>query len=144
HLKDILTAAERWGELEALYDRASRATDDVQRQIDMLGEVALICEEITEDAPKAIRYYERILEIDPMHDASSKALDRLYVRQGDNEKLAKLLTRRLETAVGDELVETKLRLARIQIDLHHPESAIDHVEDVLRERLNDYQARELA
>src|SRR5690606_5364578 len=85
HLKDILTAAERWGELEALYDRASKATDDVQRQVDMLIEVALICEEITEDAAKAVRYYERILELEPAHDASIKALDRLYVRQGDRK-----------------------------------------------------------
>ncbi|HEU5074974.1 MAG TPA: hypothetical protein VFU02_12380, partial [Polyangiaceae bacterium] len=110
----------------------------------MLIEVALICEEITEDAPKAIRYYERILAIDPAHEASIKALDRLYVREGNNEKLAELLERRLESAVDDELFELKLRLARIQIELHHPESAIDHVEDVLRERQNDYQARELA
>lgn len=144
HLKDILTAAERWGELEALYDRASKATDDTQRKVDMLIEVALICEEITEDAPKAIRYYERILEIEPAHDASIKALDRLYVRESQHEKLAALLERRLESAVDDELFELKLRLARIQIELHHPESAIDHVEDVLRERQNDYEARELA
>lgn len=144
HLKDILTAAERWGELESLYDRASKATSDTDRQVDMLIEVALICEEITEDAPKAIRYYERILAIEPGHEASIKALDRLYVREGDNEKLADLLKRRLESAVDDELFELKLRLARIQIELHHPESAIDHVEDVLRERQNDYQARELA
>ncbi len=144
HLKDILTAAERWGELESLYDRASKATNDIDRQVDMLIEVALICEEITEDAPKAIRYYERILAIEPAHEASIKALDRLYVREGDNEKLAELLKRRLESAVDDELFELKLRLARIQIELHHPESAIDHVEDVLRERQNDYQARELA
>src|SRR6187401_1783433 len=144
HLKDILTAAERWGELESLYDKASKATSDTERQVDMLIEVALICEEITEDAAKAIRYYERILAIEPSHDPSIKALDRLYVREGNHEKLAELLKRRLESAVDDELFELKLRLARIQIELHHPESAIDHVEDVLRERQNDYQARELA
>src|SRR5690606_32459519 len=64
-LKDILTAAERWGELEALYERASQATDDPTRRADMLVEVALICEEIIEDVAKATKYYERILEIDP-------------------------------------------------------------------------------
>jgi tetratricopeptide (TPR) repeat protein len=143
-LKDILTAAERWGELEALYDRASRATDDVARRIDMLVEVALICEEITEDAPKATNYYERILEIDPVHDAAIRALDRLYLKQGKNRELAALLERRLETAVGDEAFELKLRLAKLQLELHQPDKAIGHVEDVLRERLGDYEARELA
>ncbi|HWZ92099.1 MAG TPA: hypothetical protein VNW92_24720, partial [Polyangiaceae bacterium] len=143
-LKDILTAAERWSDLEALYDRASSATDDPTRRAEMLVEVALICEEIIEDVEKATRYYERILEVDPFHDVSIRALDRLYVRQGKDKQLAALLEKRLETAVGDEAFELKLRLAKLDLDLHEPEKSIVHVEDVLRERINDYQARELA
>ncbi len=144
-LKDILTAAERWGELEALYDRASQATDDSARRVDMLVEVALICEEIIEDADKATRYYERILQIDPLHDAAVRALDRLYARQERHKDLAALLETRLETAEGEEVFELKLRLARIQLErLHEPDKAIVHVEDVLREKPNDYDARELA
>ena len=34
---------------------------------------------------------ERILEVDPLHDVSVRALDRLYVRQGKDQKLAALL-----------------------------------------------------
>jgi tetratricopeptide (TPR) repeat protein len=143
-LKDILTAAERWSELEALYDRASRATDDLTRRVDMLVEVALICEEIIEDAAKATAYYERILEIDPVHDAAIRALDRLYLKQGKSPELSALLERRLETAVGDEAFELKLRLAKLQLELHQPDKAMGHVEDVLRERVGDYEARELA
>ncbi|HEX2871348.1 MAG TPA: tetratricopeptide repeat protein [Polyangiaceae bacterium] len=143
-LKDILTAAERWSELEALYDRASRATDDLARRVEMLVEVALICEEITEDAAKATSYYERILEIDPVHDAAIRALDRLYLKQGKSRELSALLERRLETAVGDEAFELKLRLAKLQLELHQPDKAMGHVEDVLRERVGDYEARELA
>ncbi|HXK16501.1 MAG TPA: hypothetical protein VNG33_01755, partial [Polyangiaceae bacterium] len=143
-LKDILTAAERWSELEALYDRASRATDDLGRRVEMLVEVALICEEIIEDAAKATAYYERILEIDPVHDAAIRALDRLYLKQGKSRELSALLERRLETAVGDDAFELKLRLAKLQLDLHQPEKAMGHVEDVLRERVGDYEARELA
>jgi golgin subfamily B member 1 len=142
-LKDILTAAERWSELEALYDRASRATDDIARRAEMLVEVALICEEIIEDAEKATRYYERILEVDPLHDVSVRALDRLYVRQGKDKELALLLEKRLETATGDEAFELKLRLAKLSLDLHQPEKSMLLVEDVLGERINDFQAREL-
>ncbi|HYQ14626.1 MAG TPA: hypothetical protein VEQ58_02680, partial [Polyangiaceae bacterium] len=143
-LKDILTAAERWSELEALYDRASRATEDLVRRVEMLVEVALICEEIIEDPAKATGYYERILEIDPLHDAAIRALDRLYLKQGKNRELSALLERRLETAVGDEAFELKLRLAKLQLDQLQPEKAMGHVEDVLRERVGDYEARELA
>jgi len=142
-LKDILTAAERWSELEALYDRASSATDDLSRRAEMLVEVALICEEIIEDPEKATRYYERILEVDPLHDVSVRALDRLYVRQGKDQKLAALLEKRLETASGDEAFELKLRLAKLSLDLHQPEKSMLLVEDVLGERINDFQAREL-
>ena len=142
-LKDILTAAERWSELEALYDRASSATDDLSRRAEMLVEVALICEEIIEDPEKATRYYERILEVDPLHDVSVRALDRLYVRQGKDTKLAALLEKRLETATGDEAFELKLRLAKLSLDLHQPEKSMLLVEDVLGERINDHQAREL-
>jgi len=142
-LKDILTAAERWSELEALYDRASSATDDIARRAEMLVEVALICEEIIEDPAKATRYYERILEVDPLHDVSVRALDRLYVRQGKDKELALLLEKRLETATGDEAFELKLRLAKLSLDLHQPEKSMLLVEDVLGERINDFQAREL-
>ncbi|HEY3668616.1 MAG TPA: tetratricopeptide repeat protein [Polyangiaceae bacterium] len=142
-LKDILTAAERWSDLEALYDRASSATDDLARRAEMLVEVALICEEIIEDVEKATRYYERILEVDPQHDVSIRALDRLYVRQGKDKQLAALLEKRLENAGGDEAFELKLRLAKLDLDLHEPEKSMLLVEDVLSERINDYQAREL-
>jgi len=142
-LKDILTAAERWADLEALYDRASSATSDLARRAEMLVEVALICEEIIEDVEKATRYYERILEVDPQHDVSIRALDRLYVRQGKDKQLAALLEKRLENASGDEAFELKLRLAKLDLDLHQPEKSMLLVEDVLSERINDYQAREL-
>jgi len=143
-LKDILTAAERWSELEALYDRASSATDDLSRRAEMLVEVALICEEIIEDPEKATRYYERILEVDPLHDVSVRALDRLYVRQGKDKQLAALLEKRLDTAAGDEAFELKLRLAKLSLELHQPEKSMLLVEDVLGERINDFQARELS
>ena len=142
-LKDILTAAERWADLEALYDRASSATNDLARRAEMLVEVALICEEIIEDVEKATRYYERILEVDPQHDVSIRALDRLYVRQGKDKQLAALLEKRLENASGDEAFELKLRLAKLDLDLHQPEKSMLLVEDVLSDRINDYQAREL-
>ncbi len=143
-LKDILTAAERWGELEALYDRAASATSDLARRAEMLVEVALICEEIIEDPEKATRYYERILEVDPLNDVSIRALDRLYVKQGKDNQLAALLEKRLQHATGEEAFELKLRLAKLDLDLHEPEKSMLLVEDVLSEQINDPNARELS
>jgi tetratricopeptide (TPR) repeat protein len=144
-LKQILTGAERWADLEALYDRAANATTDVATKTEMLAEVALVCEEIIEEPAKATRYYERILEVDPNYDAALVALDRLYEQQGRHRDHAALLERRLETATGEASLDMKLRLAKIRIEtLHEPGKATPHVEDVLRERPNDYQARQLA
>ena len=140
-----LTSAERWGELEDLYDRTTRFVDDVPTRVDLLTEVALVCEEIIEDDARAIGYYERILEISPAHDASMRALDRLYQRAKRYPAWAELLQRRLAEMTGDEALDTELRLARVQLEqLHEPGKAIEHVERVLGERPNDYTARELA
>ncbi len=144
-LKQILTSAERWGELEDLYNRATRAIEDIPTRVDLLTEVALVCEEIIEDDAKAIAYYERTLEIQPNHDTSMRSLDRLYQRTGAHGQLAALLETRLSMLEGDEVLDTELRLARVQLEeLHEPGKAIEHVERVLSERPSDYGARELA
>ena len=67
-LRQILTTREQWDELGRLYERAQAATTDPARRAEMLAEVALVAEEITGDHPKAITYYERILELDPNHE----------------------------------------------------------------------------
>ncbi len=144
-LKQILTGAERWADLEALYARAAAATTDPVLKTEMLAEVALVCEEIIEEPAKASRYYEQILEVDPNHEGALVALDRLYDQQKRYKDLAALLERRLVSAVGEPSLDMKLRLGRIQLDvLHEPAKAAGHVEDVLRERSNDYEARQLA
>ena len=48
-LKQILTTREKWRDLEALYERVITATEDLGRRAELLGEVALIAEEITGD-----------------------------------------------------------------------------------------------
>ncbi|HEY5959243.1 MAG TPA: hypothetical protein VIV60_21945, partial [Polyangiaceae bacterium] len=144
-LKDILTAAERWGELEAMYERAIELTEDRTRRIEMLAEVALIAEEIVGDPQKAMRHNERILELEPLHAAALETLDRLYTRHERYQPLAELLGRRLEIAQESEVTELKQRAAFILLDkLHEPEKAIGHVEDLLAKNVNDYDARALA
>ncbi len=144
-LKDILTAAERWGELEAMYERAIELTKDRTRRIDMLAEVALIAEEIVGDPQKAMRHNERILEIEPLHAAALETLDMLYTRHERFAPLADLLARRLEIATGVEVIELKRRAAFILLDkLHEPEKAVGHVEDLLAKNVNDFDARTLA
>src|SRR6185369_15996319 len=104
-LKQILTSAERWGELEQLYDRAAQGTTDERDRIELLNEVALIAEEIMGDAAKAIGYYERILVLDPLYVAALDALEKLYEREGRWKDLGALLEKRLDGATPDEGVD---------------------------------------
>ena len=75
-LKQILTTRERWSDLGALYERMIAATDDPSRRADLLSDIALVAEEMTGDANKAIHYYERIVEIEPDHQQAVFALDK--------------------------------------------------------------------
>ncbi|MDX2051207.1 MAG: tetratricopeptide repeat protein [Polyangiaceae bacterium] len=143
-LKDILTAAERWSELESFYGRASEGTLDPIRRVEMQVEVALICEEILENPERAIHYYERILATEPSHPAATDALLRLYEKLDRKRPLAELLEKRLEVALGDHILSIKNKLARLKLDLLEPEQAIGYVEDVLSADPQDYVARELA
>jgi tetratricopeptide (TPR) repeat protein len=142
-LKEILTASERWGELEALYERAEARLEDPIRKAEMLAEVALIADEIIDDPEKAAGYYERIVAYDPVHAVGLETLDRLYVRLGRKKSLAGVLDRRLELAAGDQLNELRVRAARLALELHDPQRSIELVEEALADQPNNYAAREL-
>jgi golgin subfamily B member 1 len=144
-LKQILTSAERWGELEELFDQAARAAADAPTKINLLNEVAMIAEEVIGNPQKAIFYHERILEIDSLHAASLDALEKLYEDEERYGDLAALLERRLETAIDDEAVDIRLYLGRLYLEqLLVPDRALHHIDAILKSRPEDADARELA
>jgi tetratricopeptide (TPR) repeat protein len=143
-LKQILTTREQWSELETLYEGAVSATDDAARRAELLTEVALIAEEIMGDRPKAMRSYERILEIQPLHEQAIRALDTLYTREASWGKLASLLKVRLASAGQADTIELKLRLGTIYFtNLRDPAAAFEHLEDVLDLEVGNREARGL-
>ncbi len=142
-LKQILTSTERWARLEELYERVASATADEARRVELYGEVALVCEEITGDWERAISYYERILRVDPYHERALRSLDALYQTHDRPRELAALLDRRL-AASPDNARELKVRLGRIYLDqLHEPPLSLVHLEDVVRADPDDAEARAL-
>lgn len=143
-LKQILTATERWAELERLYARAvSNAATDAER-VELLAEIALCAEEIIGDAGKAIAYHERILQLDAEHEPSLDALEKLYEREERWKDLSDLLERRLGSAQGDDAAGIRLSLGTIYLDrLGEPERALGHLEEVLLARQGDTDARQL-
>jgi tetratricopeptide (TPR) repeat protein len=143
-LKQILTTREQWGELADLYERVVAATPDPPRRAELLAEVALVAEEITGERGKAIAYYERILELDALHDQAVRSLDSLYAAEQRWDSLARLLERRLESAVGDEKLDLELRLGTLLFGrIGNASAALAYLEHVLRERPAAAEARQL-
>ncbi|MFO0612975.1 MAG: tetratricopeptide repeat protein [Polyangiaceae bacterium] len=144
-LKQILTGSERWSELEELFEQAALNSTDIDRKIGILGEVAMVAEEIMGDPTKAIRYHERILAIDPLHVPSLDTLEKLYEDEERYLDLGRLLERRLETSVDDEAVDIRLYLGRLYLErLEQPEASLTKCEEILHARPDDPEARELA
>lgn len=143
-LKQILTTRERWTDLEGLYERVLGATPDPNRRADLLNEVAIIAEEITGDANKAIHYYERILELEPGHDQAIYSLDKLYAGQERWQSLGTLLERRLSLAGSADTSQLKLRLGTLLMNrLGDPKAALNYLEEVVSADSSVRDAREL-
>ncbi|MGO9837833.1 MAG: tetratricopeptide repeat protein [Polyangiaceae bacterium] len=143
-LKQILTTREQWSELGALYEQVLSATADASRRAELLAEVALVAEEITGDRPRAIGYYERILEVEPGHEQAIRSLDSLYASEKRWDRLAQLLERRLQGAVGDDRTELEQRLGTLLfIRLGDASGALTYLEQVLRVRPGATEARQL-
>jgi golgin subfamily B member 1 len=143
-LKQILTGTERWAQLETLYEHVVAASQDATRKVDLLAEVALVCEDITVENAKAISYYERILELDPLHEQALKSLDKLYQAEKRPRQLSQLLERRLTTATSEETIAFKLRLGRLHFEeLAEPQIALAHLEEVLTLDPASAEARDL-
>lgn len=143
-LKEILTAGERWRELEELYDAEIQRLDDPTRSIEMLAEVALLAEDIMGDSERAIGYHKRILDIDPDTPLSLESLDRLYTRLERKEALLGVLEKRAQGTVGEEQHKHLIRVAQTALALHSPEQAIAAIQRVLEEDHGNYEARDIA
>jgi tetratricopeptide (TPR) repeat protein len=143
-LKQILTTRERWEDLEALYERVVAVAETPERKTELLGEIALVAEEILSDRARATFYYERILQIDPLHGNALRALDALYVAGAAWDKLALLLESQLTAGATDDALALKLRIGKLLFEkLGNPERALDQLEVVLREDSGNRDAREL-
>ncbi len=143
-LKQILTTRERWTELEDLYERVIEVAETPERKAELLGEIAVVAEEILADRARATRLYERILEIEPTHAHAVRALDALYVTESSWEKLASLLEAQLAAGAGGDPLALRLRIGKLLFEkLNNPERALDQLELVLRDDNGNREAREL-
>jgi len=141
-LKQILTARERWDDLQKMYDRAVESSPDQHRRVDLLSEMALVFEDILDDPARAAAAYERILPIDPENETATRALDKLYARSGRFAELARLLTGRLDRVDDEQRATLENRLARLYLDkLENPADALVHASALLDRQIDHTDGR---
>ena len=97
-LERLYTQEERWSELVDVYERQVQLAGDQADALRLLTRVAGIWEEQFRDLEGAARTYIRILELDPEHRPSVKALERVWRESRDWEHLIEAYERHLELA----------------------------------------------
>lgn len=142
-LKELYTNGERWEELQKLYRERLAETVDVEAKLDLTMQVCFLFEELIDDPDQAISAYQDVIELEPEHQASRRALERLYERTERWRDLVTLLKSELDRANPDEQVGLTQRLGVLhEKKLGEPVQAVDHYEQVLAAEPNHKHARE--
>ena len=144
-LKDIFTTVERWSDLETLYKATIEATEAADAKVELMNQAALVAEDMIGSHEKAIEYYQRIMDIEPLHEGAGEALNRLLGREERFADLAGLLESRLETATDEETLAIQQRLVELYLrKLQEPSRALPHLDNLVRQSEDDLDVRALA
>jgi tetratricopeptide (TPR) repeat protein len=129
-----LGAQGRWNDLLELYESAmqeARTNDDTANEMHLLTEASVTAKDLASDPERAIRYFERIFELNPNDGRTDAALERLYERHGYTERLIAHLSLRASDLSGAELRALEERIASLWIDSDHADAALEVVRNGL-------------
>lgn len=142
-LKELYTTAERWDELQSLYRERIEATLDGDAKLELLLQVCFLHEEIIGDSDKAISAYQEVLELQPDHAPSRRALERLYRKAERWPDLVSLLRQELYKSEGQEAIDITFELGELHEQrLGEPGPAVDQYEAVLEKSPTHMRAQE--
>ena len=136
-VKMHLGAQGRWIDLLELYECAmdeAHANNDAKSEMHLLTEASVTAKDLANDTNRAIRYFERIVELNPDDARTDAALERLYERSGYTERLATHLSRRVDNLAGADLRQLQERIAVLWIDAGRPDPALEIVRNELYAR----------
>src|SRR6185369_4936608 len=124
-LSVLLTVAERWNDVLALYDRAIDVNKDKARRVRLLREAAQLAKDVANQPEKAIGYYQRLLPLTPEDGQVSQSLERLLERHERWKALIALWESRLESQGKKEREKSRARIAACWLDdLQDPQNAL--------------------
>jgi tetratricopeptide (TPR) repeat protein len=133
HVKFGLSAARRFDELFALYDRAiASATADEQR-LPLLDEAAIAARDVASDADRAIGYFRQYLRLKPDDRRVDGALERLYERRGYSDKLIDHLSHRAGLAEPEERRQLHERIATLHVERRDTDAALTALKALIQD-----------
>jgi tetratricopeptide (TPR) repeat protein len=126
-LEGIYARLGRSQELLAVLEQQLEVVSTERERIKLLTRIGEMLEEEFVRPALAIERFERVLEIDPSHDPSLRALERLYRHTGQWNELIATLERHL-TATGErrDRVPVFLQMGRVYAD---EKRDVEHAED---------------
>lgn len=119
-----------------------------EQRIAKLLEIAALYRDRLKLDTMALATLQRILDVDPHHEASLEALAETYAKAGRHNDLLGVYARRIDAAKAagdvDRQIELHRRVAEIWLDqLGNPQRAIEPLQKVLELRARDEGARKL-
>ncbi len=142
-LKELYTENERWDELQVLYRNRIAETVDTESKLELLNQVCFLFEEILDDPALAIRAHQEVIDLEPNHAPSRRALERLFRRTNRSRDLVALIQQEVGRVEGAERIERMQELGELyEQKLDEPGSAVDYYEQILDSSPTHLRAQE--
>ncbi|MGB5268369.1 MAG: tetratricopeptide repeat protein [Polyangiales bacterium] len=128
--------------LAGVYEEVAASSDEPDVAIDLLLRAAGIREDDLGQIERAVEHYEKVLELDPEHQQSADALERLFQRAERYEDLARIYRRKAKMLPSSaDQREQLVKAAAIYEDiLERPADAIAVHQQVLEVDPGDLQS----
>jgi len=146
-LERLHRTAERWSDLADVLEALAERESDPREKVNLLFRLGRLAEERLAAPERAIAAYERLLEVDPKHLPTLRALEPLQEAAGNAEALYRVLAAQRDALPeGSAWQRLALRLAEVAASgLGDPDRAAAHYREVLeRNPRNDAAHQGLA
>lgn len=139
----VLTVAEKWDDVLALYERILEATKQRARKIQILEEAYQVAKDLANRPDRAIDFLKAKLELEPSKK-QLEALERLLERHDRWSDLIDLWRDRLESLSGEERTDVLTQIAGHHFDkLGDSNQALETLREFLTEGTPNQTAIEL-
>ncbi|MFT3843006.1 MAG: hypothetical protein QM723_38815 [Myxococcaceae bacterium] len=130
NLQRVLETLGRFEELIPVLESLERAATDPAAKIALLSKIAGVALEKLSKPARAAEAYQAILGLDPRQLDAARALESIYERTGEREKLLDVLDHLLGHVPREQRPEVRLKIARLCVTLA-PERTIAQCRQLL-------------